>query len=69
VERRLSMPEVAPVDAVRTLIEKVGAMDLDDLRDVHNERFPESPIPPKESSPSHDYSTVSAATATSSTPT
>jgi hypothetical protein len=48
MERRASMPEVAPGDAVRTLIEKVGAMDLDDLRDAHNELFPEAPIPPFE---------------------
>ncbi len=39
------MPEVTPADAVRTLTEKVRAMDLDDLRDVHNELFPETPIP------------------------
>jgi hypothetical protein len=40
------MPEVTPADAVRTLTEKVRAMDLDDLRDTHNELFPETPIPP-----------------------
>jgi hypothetical protein len=40
------MPEVTPADAAHTLIEKVRAMDLDDLRDVHNELFPEVPIPP-----------------------
>ncbi len=40
------MPEVAPADAVRTLTEKVRAMNLDDLRDAHNELFPETPIPP-----------------------
>jgi hypothetical protein len=42
----VSMPEVAPADAVRALIEKVQAMDLDDLRDTHNELFPRTPIPP-----------------------
>jgi hypothetical protein len=40
------MPEVTPADAVKTLTEKVRAMDLDDLRDAHNELFPETPIPP-----------------------
>ena len=40
------MPEVTPADAVRTLTENVRAMDLDDLRDAHNELFPETPIPP-----------------------
>ena len=39
------MPEVAPNVAVQTLSEKVRAMDLDDLRDAHNELFPETPIP------------------------
>ncbi len=38
------MPEVTPADAVRTLIEKVRAMDLDDLRDTYNELFPQTPI-------------------------
>jgi hypothetical protein len=40
------MPEVTPAEAVRTLTERVRAMDLDDLRDAHNELFPETPIPP-----------------------
>jgi hypothetical protein len=40
------MPEVTPADAVKSLIEKVRVMDLDDLRDSHNELFPETPIPP-----------------------
>jgi hypothetical protein len=40
------VPEVAPADAVRTLTEKIGAMDLGDLREAHNELFPETPIPP-----------------------
>ena len=40
------MPEVALADAVRTLTEKVREMDLADLRDAHNELFPETPIPP-----------------------
>jgi hypothetical protein len=43
------MPDVALDEAVRRLIEKVRAMDLDDLRDIHNELFPETPIPPIES--------------------
>ncbi len=38
------MPEVAPGDAVATLLEKVRGMDLDDLRDFHNELFPEDTI-------------------------
>ena len=42
------MPELAPNEAVRTLTERVRAMDLDDLRDAHNELFPETPIPPIE---------------------
>jgi hypothetical protein len=45
-ERMPLMPELAPADAVRTLTEKVRAMDLDDLRDAHNELFPQTPIPP-----------------------
>ena len=40
------MPEVTPAEAVQTLSERVRAMDLDDLRDAHNELFPETPIPP-----------------------
>jgi hypothetical protein len=40
------MPELAPAEAVRALTEKVRAMDLDDLRDAHNELFPQTPIPP-----------------------
>ena len=44
------MPEVTPADAVKTLTAKVRAMDLDDLRDAHNELFPESPIPPTDAS-------------------
>jgi hypothetical protein len=44
------MPELAPAEAVQTLTEKVRAMDLDDLRDAHNELFPEAPIPPIEPS-------------------
>jgi hypothetical protein len=44
VQRRFSMPEIAAADAVRRLTEKVQAMDLDDLRDAHNELFPETPI-------------------------
>ncbi len=40
------MPELTPADAVRTLSETIRAMDLDDLRDAHNELFPETPIPP-----------------------
>lgn len=44
------MPEVGPNEAVQALSEKVRAMDLDDLRDAHNELFPEAPIPPIEPS-------------------
>jgi hypothetical protein len=31
------MPEIIPADAVKTLTEKVWAMDLDDLRNAHDE--------------------------------
>lgn len=44
------MPEVTPADAVKALTEKVCAMDLDDLRDAHNELFPETPISPTDAS-------------------
>jgi hypothetical protein len=44
------MPDVGPNEAVQTLSEKVREMDLDDLRDAHNELFPETPIPPIEPS-------------------
>jgi hypothetical protein len=40
------MPEIALADAVRRLTEKVRGMELDDLRDTHNELFPQAPIPP-----------------------
>jgi hypothetical protein len=39
------MPQVTPTDAAQKLIKKVQEMDLDDLRDAHNELFPETPIP------------------------
>lgn len=40
------MPEMALADAVRMVTEKVRAMDLDDLRDIHNALFPRARIPP-----------------------
>jgi hypothetical protein len=40
------MPEMTPTDAAQRLIEEVRAMDLGDLRDAHNELFPQDPIPP-----------------------
>ena len=45
------MPEMTPADAVQTLIEKARAMDVDDLRDAHNELFPETPILPIDPGP------------------
>jgi hypothetical protein len=44
--RSFSMPELAPAEAARRLADKVREMDLDDLRDAHNELFPETPIAP-----------------------
>jgi hypothetical protein len=44
------MPEVTPGDAVQRLLEDVRGMDHDDLRETHNELFPEKPISPVTSS-------------------
>jgi hypothetical protein len=39
------VPEIAPADAARLLAEKIRAMNHNELRDIHNELFPETPVP------------------------